>query len=199
MAQSYCPVHQEERFSDEGTMTGDNPNDASHLRVQTSQTSDRLGKQNVHSPLTPSQEREKERRLDDELAMLQAESVVSNQQHRFSEGNIRSKSMRRSRSQTDSVDDFVENTTPEQNQVYRPPENPSTRMAKMFRKIHNSSFLVRYFFYITPLALIILVPLLLGALKFKTANVGGVQLLWFSVWLEVIWLTLWGSRVSIPS
>lgn len=47
-----------------------------------------------------------------------------------------------------------------------------------------------------PVALILLIPLLLGALLFKDATVGGVDLMWFMVWLEVVWLSLWGGRVN---
>ena len=47
-----------------------------------------------------------------------------------------------------------------------------------------------------PVALILLIPLLLGALLFKDATVGGVDLMWFMVWLEVVWLSLWGGRVK---
>jgi hypothetical protein len=56
--------------------------------------------------------------------------------------------------------------------------------------------LVRYFVYITPLVLVILLPLLLGALLFKNATVGDVYLMWFCIWLEIAWLTLWAGRVS---
>lgn len=63
-------------------------------------------------------------------------------------------------------------------------------------KVHESSIIIRYFTYIIPLVLILLIPLLLGGLVFKDANVGGVYLMWFMVWLEVVWLSLWAGRVS---
>lgn len=53
-----------------------------------------------------------------------------------------------------------------------------------------------YFTYIVPVALILLIPLLLGALKYKNATVGGVKLMWFMIWLEVVWCTLWLGRAS---
>ena len=61
--------------------------------------------------------------------------------------------------------------------------------------IYSSSFLVRYFFYIVPVVLILLIPLLLGVFLFPDSTVGGVRMLWFCVWLEIIWLTLWGGRI----
>jgi small-conductance mechanosensitive channel len=42
---------------------------------------------------------------------------------------------------------------------------------------------------------ILLIPVLLGAFQFQSANVGGVKLLWFGVWLEIVWLTLWAGRI----
>lgn len=32
---------------------------------------------------------------------------------------------------------------------------------------------------------------------FREATVGDVFLMWFMVWLEVVWLSLWAGRVSI--
>ena len=77
----------------------------------------------------------------------------------------------------------------------KPLDNPSTNLARLFKKVHDSSF-VRYCFYVTPLVIVILIPLLLGSLLFKQATVGGVKLYWFSIWLEIVWLTLRAGRVS---
>ena len=51
--------------------------------------------------------------------------------------------------------------------------------------------------YIIPVAGLLLIPLLFGALLYgqDQKTVGGVELLWFSVWLEIVWLTLWAGRV----
>ena len=49
-----------------------------------------------------------------------------------------------------------------------------------------------------PLVIVLLIPLLVGALAYPNASVGGVRLVWFSVWLEIVWLTLWAGRVSTP-
>jgi len=168
---------------------GARPRAASHLTVDT-----------VHEPTrsslaSPSQTREQASRLDDDLALLQIEREISNQDGINTEN---SRSIKRQRSRRpDPVDDFDEATNPlhEKTALYKPPESPSTGFSKFFKKVHNSSFLVRYVTYITPLVLVLLIPLLLGALVFKDADVGGVALLWFSVWLQIIWLTLWASRL----
>lgn len=150
------------------------------------------GEQNSHS-------REAENRLNDDLAMLHAERVVSRAQSSRRSGLQVSKSvsMQRTRSRQEPVDQFDVDTNPihETATAYKPPENPSGKVARVFKKIHNSSFLIRYFTYIVPLVALILIPLLIGALLFKKAHVGDVRLMWFCVWLEIVWLTLWGGRV----
>ena len=186
------------RSSDEvDTFVGEGSvdNDRNPLTLKTSDDS----RQYVSRMQSPSQNREQEHRLDDDLAVLQAERVVSNQTSQNAPGLIRSATMSRSKSRrSEPVDEFDAATNPihEKNAVYRPPEHPTTHFAKVFKKIHNSSFLIRYFTYIVPVVALLLIPLLFGALLFKTAHVGGVQLLWFSVWLEIVWLTLWAGRVS---
>ena len=144
-----------------------------------------------------SQSREQENRLEDDLAMLHAERVISANGSQSDKGLSRSVSIHRSRSRPEPVDQFDVNTNPihEKAANFRPPENPAGKFAKTFKRIHDASFLVRYFCYIVPLVLIILIPLMLGALLFKRSTVGGVKLMWFCVWLEVVWLTLWGGRI----
>ncbi|PGH05925.1 hypothetical protein GX51_02706 [Blastomyces parvus] len=151
------------------------------------------------SPGRKSYDREMAHRLDDELALMEAERVVSIEEKVPSNDKSgRSMSITRTRSRrSEPIDEFEAATNPlhEQAAIYNPPENPTTNLARFFKKVHESSFLVRYFTYITPLFLILLVPLLVGLLAYPDAHVGGVRLLWFSVWLEIIWLTLWAGRI----
>lgn len=147
---------------------------------------------------SPSQTREQASRLNDDLTVLQIEQGLS-AQDAVQRNQSLNRSMTRQRSRReDLVDDFDAATNPlhEQAAKYKPPENPTTSFSKFFKKVHNSSWLVRYFTYITPMVLLILVPLLVGALAFPNASVGGVKLVWFSVWLMIVWLTLWLGRVS---
>ena len=189
---------------EDGTLQGEPPDDAlddNHLRVTTSYANgfEHLDHRDP-SPISPSAQREQSRRLEDDLEMLRAERVVSNAERSAQDAMSRSKSMARSRSRTNAepVDDFDVGTTPlhEKTKIYQPPVNPTTKLAKFFKKIHHSSFLVRYFCYITPIFLLLLIPLLFGLLLFKQSSVGGVRLFWFGIWLEIVWLTLWAARVS---
>lgn len=160
-------------------------------------------------PRSPSAAREERLRLEDDLALLEAERVVSRSTHedQDEDGDRQSKrskrsSVSRSRSRKSrDVDEFDEATNPlhEKAAVYNPPENPNTSFSRFIKKLHTSSFVVRYLTYIVPVVVLLLIPLLLGALKYKDTSVGGVELLWFSVWLEIFWLTLWAGRVSTLS
>ncbi|KAK2764562.1 hypothetical protein FQN54_009257 [Arachnomyces sp. PD_36] len=145
---------------------------------------------------SPSQSREKANRLDDDLALLEAEQAVRDNEEQQEKRDGASISRTRSK-RSEPVDEFDAATNPlhEQAAAYKPPEDPSTSLAKFVKQIHNSSFLIRYFTYIAPVVALLLIPLLLGALVFKRASVGGVSLLWFSVWLEIVWLTLWAGRI----
>jgi small-conductance mechanosensitive channel len=143
-----------------------------------------------------SKTREKSHRLGDDLALLQAERIASHNAERQS--GETEHSIHRSRTRpAEPVDEFDAATNPihERTQLYKPPEKPSNKFAKFFKYIHHSSFIVRYFTYIVPLVALLLIPLLLGALVFPSANVGGVKLVWFSIWLEIVWLTLWAGRI----
>jgi small-conductance mechanosensitive channel len=146
---------------------------------------------------SPSQTREQASRLDDDLAMLQIEREISNQDA-LNREQSQNRSVRRERSRREEViDEFDAATNPlhEKTALYKPPENPATNFSKFFKKVHNSIWIVRYFIYITPLVLIILIPLLLAAFLFQDAHVGGVELIWFCIWLEIVWLTLWAGRI----
>ncbi|OBT81813.1 hypothetical protein VE02_09419 [Pseudogymnoascus sp. 03VT05] len=180
--------------------------DKNKLHVHTSYDK---GPERLHtrggSPMSPYQQKQSQQlQLDDELEMLKAESTVNQanedrERERHSETLSRTRSLARTRSKvnTEPADEFDIGTTPvyEQTKVYQPPAKPATRLAKMFIKVHQSSFIVRYLCYITPIALVILVPLLLGAFLFKDATVGDVRLMWFCIWLEIFWLTLWLGRI----
>ena len=179
--------------SDDGTYVTDPNEPSSRLRVDTAIDDD-----DVPPPMsTPSARREQATRLEDDLLLLQAERVVSRSTQNDTEGDRHLVNQTRSR-RSEAVDEFDEATNPlhEKAAVYTPPESPNTKLSAFVKKLHQSSFIVRYLTYILPLVLLLLIPLLVGALKFTDTSVGGVELMWFAIWLEIVWLTLWAARVS---
>lgn len=70
-----------------------------------------------------------------------------------------------------------------------------TKMGLFYNKILNFSIVTRYILYVAPLAIIIAIPIVIGATAAKNAYIGGIAMTWFFVWIEVVWLSLWTSKV----
>ncbi len=70
-----------------------------------------------------------------------------------------------------------------------------TPAGRLYRKIYNASVLVRYFIYVAPLALAIAAPIVVGATVAPRAKIGGVRIVWFFSWIEVVWCSLWLSKL----
>lgn len=58
------------------------------------------------------------------------------------------------------------------NQKWTPPSQPQNKLGAFVKNVHQSSLLVRYFTYIVPVALILLIPLLLARYLFRDRTVG---------------------------
>lgn len=70
-------------------------------------------------------------------------------------------------------------------------EDTINTMGKIYYKILNFSIITRYFLYVLPLALVIGVPIVVGATVAQNAKIGGVRIVWFFAWVEIIWLSIW--------
>ena len=70
-----------------------------------------------------------------------------------------------------------------------------TTAGKIYKKIYNFSVITRYLFYVAPVALAIAVPMIVGATVAPNARIGGVKLVWFFTWVEVVWCSLWVSKL----
>ena len=64
-------------------------------------------------------------------------------------------------------------------------EDTLNRMGRIYNKILNFSIITRYFVYVSPLALCIAVPIIVGATAAPNAKIGGVPIVWFFTWVEV--------------
>lgn len=76
------------------------------------------------------------------------------------------------------------------------------QMGRLYDKILNFSVVTRYFVYVLPLALLIAVPIVIGATGAKNARIGGVRIVWLFTWVEIVWLSIWVSKLaalSLPS
>lgn len=201
-------MHHHPSFADQGREQAQDPR---RLRVQTSMPGTFAG--SINSMKSPSQNREEMHRLEDDLRMFQVEQQISEAAAAAEEKRSKGETDTLERTTTNAsfhrersnvinnrdIDEFDEATNPihETAKAYRPPAHPTTALARFIKMMHKKSFLIRYLTYITPVVLIILVPLLVGALlpAGQNLNVGGVSMLWFCIWLEIVWLTLWAGRL----
>lgn len=74
-------------------------------------------------------------------------------------------------------------------------EEVLTRMGRIYSKVRDFSVFTRYFLYVLPLALLIAVPIVIGATAAKRARLGHVRILWLFTWIELVWLSLWVSKL----
>ncbi|TPX13468.1 uncharacterized protein E0L32_006198 [Thyridium curvatum] len=143
-------------------------------------------------PLSPAESRETASRLVDDLELLRAERAVSNEEKLSGHRPSRS----RTRHHEEPEDAFNPTAVAnEETHTHKPP----TALMKLWKKLRSFPRFVRYFMYMTPVAVLLLIPILLDlyAIKYTAAvgGAGGVSLKWFGIWLEVVWLSLWASRL----
>lgn len=74
-------------------------------------------------------------------------------------------------------------------------EDYINRVGRIYYKILHFSIITRYFIYVLPLALCIAVPIIVGATVATDAKIGGVRIVWFFTWIEVVWLSVWVSKI----
>ncbi|RPA91946.1 hypothetical protein L873DRAFT_1711929 [Choiromyces venosus 120613-1] len=80
-------------------------------------------------------------------------------------------------------------------------EGALTAMGKLYEKILNFSILTRYLLYIIPLSICFVMVILIGLYVAKDAAIGatdstkGVRIVWVFVWLEIVWCSLWVSKL----
>ncbi|OBT79105.1 hypothetical protein VF21_01686 [Pseudogymnoascus sp. 05NY08] len=70
-----------------------------------------------------------------------------------------------------------------------------TGMGKFYDKIVNFSIVTRYLVYVLPIAALIAIPIVIGATVAPDAKIGGIRLLWFFVWIECVWLSIWIAKL----
>ena len=70
-----------------------------------------------------------------------------------------------------------------------------TLMGRFYDKIYHFSVLTRYMLYVAPVAFMIAVPIIVGATVAQNARVGGTRMDWFCAWLEVVWCSIWVSKL----
>ncbi|EHA22162.1 hypothetical protein ASPNIDRAFT_40917 [Aspergillus niger ATCC 1015] len=77
-----------------------------------------------------------------------------------------------------------------------PEDGTVTRMGRIYQAVLNYSVLTRYFIYVAPLAILLAIPIIVGATVAQDATIGGVTLPWFWFWIEIVWISLWLCKLA---
>jgi hypothetical protein len=70
------------------------------------------------------------------------------------------------------------------------------KMGRLYEKVLTYGTGTRYSIYILPIAIIIMIPIIVGATQVNRTDpkIGGVRLAWFFAWVEAVWLSFWAMR-----
>lgn len=145
-----------------------------------------------HKMMSPSGQRADANRLNDDLELLRVERQISKDED--------DASRLRSRTHNKEPEDAFNQPMPTETFRHEPKKESDATLVKFWRFLRKFPRFVRYTLYLFPGAAILLVPVLLGALAFNkddraVGGYGGVKIMWFGIWLQIVWGTLWISRM----
>ena len=78
-------------------------------------------------------------------------------------------------------------------------EDTITKMGMFYNKVLDFSIMTRYFLYVLPLAVLIAIPIIIGAIAVQDASFSGVRIVWIFTWVEIVWISLWVSKLASKS
>ncbi|USW56101.1 Putative EF-hand domain-containing protein [Septoria linicola] len=80
--------------------------------------------------------------------------------------------------------------------AYDGEDDVPSRFGKYLRRVHSASIITRYALYILPVAILLAIPLIiLSCPPYDMARADGIRLLGLFIWIEIIWLALWISKL----
>ncbi|KIL66205.1 hypothetical protein M378DRAFT_186034 [Amanita muscaria Koide BX008] len=80
--------------------------------------------------------------------------------------------------------------------VYADGDVPKNKLVKFYHFLLNLSVITRWFLFIVPVLGILWIPGIFQLTIFPNAKVWGVNLLWWSIWLSVVWGGWWASLAA---
>jgi small-conductance mechanosensitive channel len=107
--------------------------------------------------------------------------------------------MDRHNNKKNEIQDIFNPTATEEAKVVKHKDEDAP-MYKLWLFLKKFPRFIRYFVYLLPGAALLLIPILLGVLAIdQDANpvggYGGTPLMWFGIWLEIVWGSLWVARM----
>lgn len=144
---------------------------------------------------SPAEARDQGTALYDEVELQRAERLVSTREQHLGAHKTRAPA------QEDSDNDDGFAPAPKtKTRAAEPSKDNGSHFYHMLLRLRKFPRFIRYFLYLLPGAAILLAPILLDKLAFEPGTTpvggpGGVDLLWFGIWLEIVWCTLWATRI----
>ncbi|KAI5461532.1 Mechanosensitive ion channel-domain-containing protein [Mariannaea sp. PMI_226] len=143
----------------------------------------------TNDSLSPSGQRANATRFNDDLELLRIEQAVSAEED--------SHSKRVHHAEPEDAFNQPMPSDPAHNEDRRDNDAALVKLWLFLRKFPR---FFRYLVYLIPGAALLLVPVLLGALAFRKSNravggKGGVYIMWFGIWLEIVWGSFWVSKM----
>ncbi|PKS08030.1 hypothetical protein jhhlp_006642 [Lomentospora prolificans] len=138
--------------------------------------------------------RDQDTLLLDEVELQRAERLVSTREH-----DLTTRGTKLRTNESDDGDDV--NFAPPETRT-RVPETKKTDapLYRFWLRLKKFPRFIRFFLYLIPGALLLLIPVLIGLYvvtpgSSAVGGEGGVYLMWFGIWLEIVWCSLWVSRM----
>ncbi|KAG6124570.1 hypothetical protein E4U38_008386 [Claviceps purpurea] len=151
--------------------------------------------------MTPTLNRAETSRLTDDLELLRAERYISHQEQEAAAAASWTHS--KTRAHNVEPDDAFNPTKHKEETVKKKRKNEDAALYKTWLFLKKFPRFVRYIVYLVPGAVLLLIPVTLGAVTHNNEEegkgdeklVGGVELMWFGICLEIVWGSLWVSRM----
>ncbi|KAK9238576.1 Mechanosensitive ion channel-domain-containing protein [Lipomyces kononenkoae] len=70
-----------------------------------------------------------------------------------------------------------------------------TWFGRIYEAVWSFSLITRYSIYILPIALLLSVPIFVGAFGATAASLGGVRIVWIFIWVEIVWVSVWLAKL----
>ncbi|KAF8893315.1 Mechanosensitive ion channel-domain-containing protein [Infundibulicybe gibba] len=95
-----------------------------------------------------------------------------------------------------SYEEFDSRNASESHLVYADGDVPKNKLSLFYHYLLNVSIVTRWILFIVPVLGILWIPGIVGLTTFPNAQVWGVKLVWWSIWMSVCWGGWWAALAA---